>query len=128
MEQLAEQETRPIPPAVMGFALASTYAEIEFHLERGVDPYSSQGNVTVQVPTEDQGLKEILLESYLVGWPWVVAQEQVANSVSGTWAPSSPLVGYINSVSDIAVIGQGEHSHCTAILPGFRGAQASGWR
>jgi hypothetical protein len=118
MEQLTEQETSPIPPAIMGFALASTYAVIEFHLERGVDSYSSEGNVTVQVPAEDQGIKEILLESYLVGWPWIVAQERVDSFASRTWAPSSPLVGYINRVCDAAVVGQGEQSHYKAIAPG----------
>ena len=99
MEQLIEQETSSIHPSIMGFALASTYAEIEFNLEESSGSSSALESITVEVPPKDYSVQEILLESYLIGWPWVIAQQPEHSFGSGTWALSSLLSGYINRVN-----------------------------
>lgn len=100
MEQLIEEtSTRPVPQNVIDFALASTYAEIELRFSAEFRSDEECGELKVCVRSPQQLEQDMLWESYMVGWPWVVTTINPEN-MSGTWAPSNIRVGYISHFSN----------------------------
>lgn len=101
MEQLIKDTTtKPVPQNVIDFALASTYAEIE--LRFSAEPRSDEecGELKYQIQSPQQREQDMLWESYVVGWPWVVTTIHPTGSMSGSWAPSNICVGYISHFSN----------------------------
>lgn len=100
MEQLTEDTaTTPVPQNVIDFALASTYAEIELRFSAEFRSDEERGHLKVNVRSPQQREQDMLWESYMVGWPWVVTTIN-AETMSGTWAPSNICVGYISHFSN----------------------------
>ena len=101
MEQLTEDAiTKTVPPSVIDFALASTYAEIKLRLS--ADPLSDEerGGIKCHIPSPQQREQDMLWESYVVGWPWVITSEHPTETTSGSWIPSNVRVGYISHFSN----------------------------
>jgi hypothetical protein len=94
MEQLAEEfGTRPIPGNVVDFAVASAYAEITSGFSAEATFRTSQGDLTLKVVSPEERGQELLWESYVFGWPWIITDVGQFESTSMGQVFSSPLVG-----------------------------------
>lgn len=111
MGQLAfESGTESIPTNVVGYAIASAHREVE--LKFSCHSIQGTGNEVVElnVANPDQRTEAILYESYIAGWPWVIADMTPGASVSSSWINSRPVLGQV-----LGMIG-GELTECDAQL------------
>jgi len=115
MEYVTEEAlTRSIPPNVVDFAIASIYTELGSGSFAEVSFFqTSDDDVCLQVLSAEQHAQNILWNSHVYGWPWVVGNIGQTEGVVVAWAHSSPFIGNLEQFTRIPLY---FHGSMTALV------------